>query len=346
MILLLVMLVMLASSSFFSHSLEHLGKYFNFSTGFTASVLIAVGTATPELIVPFVAIGTKHNDIGVGAVLGSSLMLLTVAFPLCGIFVYLTRKKQYTINSEPAGTLLDLKYIGYGLLCIILINLLQRHFTYIWLNILSVFILLLIYLLYLYKGYKLSKKHVASKVDQHHPSKLLLRIICDKLKISRSNTEIENENILFIMVQFVFSFFMMLYSTKYLIYDIEDKAITYKISAFVLSMMITPIVTELPEKFNSVTYIIKKKDTLAIGNITGALVLQVILLPIIPTLYGLWTADHYTLINLSCIGVSYCWLLVIFLVQKKWHAWQIIPTILLYILNIYIFVFFLLQTYR
>lgn len=339
MILLLVMLVMLASSSFFSHSLEHLGKYFNFSAGFTASVLIAVGTATPELIVPFVAIGTKHNDIGVGAVLGSSLMLLTVAFPLCGIFVFLTRKSPYNINSESLGTLLDLKYIGYGLLSIILINVLQRQFNNLWLNILSVFILLLLYLLYLYKGYNLSKQHIANKTDLHQPSKLLLRIIFDKIKISNSNIEVENENILFIILQLVASFLLMLYSTKYLIYDIECKAITYKLSAFVLSMIITPIVTELPEKFNSVNYIIKKKDTLAMGNITGALVLQVILLPIIPTLYGLWRADHYIVINLLCIGLSYCWLLFIFLLQKKWYAWQLIPTILLYILNIY-FCFF------
>jgi cation:H+ antiporter len=42
----------------------------------------------------------------------------------------------------------------------------------------------------------------------------------------------------------------------------------------VLSLIITPIATELPEKCNSVLWIGKKKDTLALGNITGAMVFQ------------------------------------------------------------------------
>ena len=38
--------------------------------------------------------------------------------------------------------------------------------------------------------------------------------------------------------------------------------------------MIAPIATELPEKFNSVIWVRQGKDTLAMGNITGAMVFQ------------------------------------------------------------------------
>jgi len=37
-----------------------------------------------------------------------------------------------------------------------------------------------------------------------------------------------------------------------------------------LALVIAPIATELPEKFNSVIWIRQRKDTLAMGNITGA----------------------------------------------------------------------------
>jgi cation:H+ antiporter len=339
MILLLVVLAMLLSSFFFSHALEHLGKYLNFSTGFTASVLIAIGTATPELIVPFVAISTKHNEIGVGAVLGSSLMLFTVAFPLCGCVVFFTRKKPYYINSEPNNTMLDLRYIGYGLLAIVIINLLQRHFISFVLNIVAVIGLIALYILYLSQGYKLSKQHIESKTEHYTPETLLIRVIYNKIIKSNISKDSQKENIVFILIQIIITFAAMWYSTEFLIHDIEDKALAYKISAFALSMLIAPIVTELPEKFNSVTYIIKKKDTLAIGNITGALVLQVILLPIMPTLYGLWQADQYITINLSCILVTYLWLLFLFLIYKKWNAWHLVPTVTLYIVNLY-FCFF------
>jgi len=46
------------------------------------------------------------------------------------------------------------------------------------------------------------------------------------------------------------------------------------ITPLILSLIVTPIVTELPEKFNSIIWIARKKDTLALGNINGAMVFQ------------------------------------------------------------------------
>lgn len=46
------------------------------------------------------------------------------------------------------------------------------------------------------------------------------------------------------------------------------------VPALVISLLITPVATELPEKFNSVIWMGQKKDTLALGNITGAMVFQ------------------------------------------------------------------------
>src|SRR4029077_20800638 len=41
-----------------------------------------------------------------------------------------------------------------------------------------------------------------------------------------------------------------------------------------LALIIAPIATELPEKFNSIIWVRQGKDTLAMGNITGAMVFQ------------------------------------------------------------------------
>ena len=41
-----------------------------------------------------------------------------------------------------------------------------------------------------------------------------------------------------------------------------------------LALVIAPIATELPEKFNSLIWVRQGKDTLAMGNITGAMVFQ------------------------------------------------------------------------
>ena len=47
-----------------------------------------------------------------------------------------------------------------------------------------------------------------------------------------------------------------------------------RVPALVISLLLTPLATELPEKFNSVVWMWQKKDTLALGNITGAMVFQ------------------------------------------------------------------------
>ena len=41
-----------------------------------------------------------------------------------------------------------------------------------------------------------------------------------------------------------------------------------------VALVIAPVATELPEKFNSVTWMRQGKDTYALGNITGAMVFQ------------------------------------------------------------------------
>ena len=67
------------------------------------------------------------------------------------------------------------------------------------------------------------------------------------------------------------------------------------VSPLILSLLITPVATELPEKLNSLIWIYKKKDTLAVGNITGAMVFQ----STFPVAIGLigtpWELDHITI---------------------------------------------------
>lgn len=47
-----------------------------------------------------------------------------------------------------------------------------------------------------------------------------------------------------------------------------------EISALVLALVVAPLASELPEKANSILWIREGKDSLALGNVTGALVFQ------------------------------------------------------------------------
>jgi cation:H+ antiporter len=48
----------------------------------------------------------------------------------------------------------------------------------------------------------------------------------------------------------------------------------FRVSHLVFALLVAPVATELPEKFNSVLWVRRRKDTLALGNMTGAMVFQ------------------------------------------------------------------------
>jgi len=56
----------------------------------------------------------------------------------------------------------------------------------------------------------------------------------------------------------------------------------------VVALLIVPVATELPEKVNSVIWIRRGRDTLAFGNITGAMVFQGTIIPAIGMLLMPW----------------------------------------------------------
>ena len=86
-----MLLVILAASEIFVNALEHLGERLKISEGVTGSLFAAVGTAMPETMVPLIALfaGTENQavneEIGVGAILGAPLMLVTLAMGLLAI---------------------------------------------------------------------------------------------------------------------------------------------------------------------------------------------------------------------------------------------------------------------
>ena len=74
-----------------------------------------------------------------------------------------------------------------------------------------------------------------------------------------------------------------------------------------MALVIAPIATELPEKFNSVIWVRQGKDTLAMGNITGAMVFQ----STIPTVIALvfasstWVVTEDTWVAFASAGIAF-----------------------------------------
>jgi cation:H+ antiporter len=105
----------------------------------------------------------------------------------------------------------------------------------------------------------------------------------------------------------------------------------------ILALVIAPIATELPEKFNSVLWVRTGKDTLAMGNITGAMVFQSCLPTVLGLLFTSWTFTGESAIHFASAGVAFLATFLIFgtmLRRGTLSAWTLLiggPLYLVYI---------------
>jgi cation:H+ antiporter len=111
----------------------------------------------------------------------------------------------------------------------------------------------------------------------------------------------------------------------------ETIAGALSISPLILALLVAPLSTELPEMSNSFLWLYRKKDRLAVGNVTGAIVFQ----GTIPVSIGLlgtdWTLAPTALITMVLALAAATFLLVQAVWGGLWRPWLLSGSALLYI---------------
>jgi cation:H+ antiporter len=108
-------------------------------------------------------------------------------------------------------------------------------------------------------------------------------------------------------------------------------AATFAVSPLILALLIAPLATELPEMSNSFLWLYRKKDRLAIGNVTGAMVFQgtfPVSVGLIGTEWALASSAMIAMV-LAVIAAGLC-LLQIF-VGGRWQPWLLGAGAILYL---------------
>jgi len=283
-LLVVTLLIILVGAEVFTNALEHLGARLRISEGVTGSIFAAVGTALPETMVPVVAIlstaGTQQirEEVGVGAILGAPLMLSTLAFFLMMLFAVPKRGWSDEFRPERSGIQRDLLWflIAYGLgtAAIFIPHNSVKTRAFIALS------LVLLYFIYLLLTIKASAKLVASGHGTAASEPLFLVRLLRFIGI--------RENLFTIVLQLFIGLLLIILGAHGFVQGVEQLSRWLGISTLVLALLIVPVATELPEKVNSILWIRKRKDTLAFGNITGAMVFQGSLLPALGIMLTPW----------------------------------------------------------
>ncbi len=225
----------------------------------------------PESIVPLVAVmagganAQVNAEVGTGAILGAPLMLSTLTLAVMALSIAKRRGMDGHIRPEHKGFMRDL---GFFLLAYAIAGgalFLPADATM--LRVSAAITLVFIYFLYV----MLTMRASATLVEEGHGT-----VAHSELWLRRLGGP---EHFLTSIAQAAVGLALLVIGARGFVHGIEQAATLVDISPLLLSLLIVPIATELPEKVNSVVWIRRGKDTLAVGNITGAMVFQGSLLP-------------------------------------------------------------------
>ncbi|SAL56470.1 sodium:calcium antiporter [Caballeronia humi] len=292
--------IILIASELFTNALEHLGERLGISEGVTGSLFAAVGTALPETTVPIIALlgGTAsravNEEIGVGAILGAPLMLATLSTCLMTLAILKSRGMRGVIAPERTGFVRDLNFF----LCAFVIAAGAMFVPHHAWQVRALFAagLVCVYVVYVITTFRAS----AALVDSGHGTEAPERLFVSKLGLPTSLATIA--------LQFAIGIALLVGGAKGFIHGVEGVSEALGISALLLSLIIIPIATELPEKVNSILWARRGKDTLAFGNITGAMVFQGTLLPAIGIMLTPWEPRVEVLTGVLITLAAAAWL--------------------------------------
>ncbi len=304
-ILLISLGIILLAAELFVNGVEWLGKIFNLSEGAVGSVLAAVGTALPETIIPIIAILFNRNPeghaVGIGAILGAPLMLSTLAMFVTGVAVLVFRRRRTAGTKVVADYSTMSRDLGFFIIVFaaaVLAGTIPPELRH-WQLIIAGF-MVFSYVWYVYEM-------LIQERDIEDESEIPACYFARKH---------ESPPLYRVLGQVVLALVLIIVGANMFVDSIKEVAAIYGIGAFVLSIIIAPIATELPEKFNSVIWISRGKDTLALGNITGAMVFQSSLIPALGIFMTDWQLSGSAMVS-AILALAASALLFIELISKK-----------------------------
>ena len=311
-------IITLGACALFTNAVEWLGKRLNLSEGAVGSVLAAIGTTLPETSIPIVAIffgATRQEaEVGLGAILGAPFMLSTLVVPLlAGLLLVYAQ-----LGKRGRSFRLNYKDVTVDLSCFALAYTVAMACTFVPSRPLR--ILVAVGLLGLY-GYYVKIKFSDDDTGGE-PSDL------SPLVFAKNSAR---PSYALIGLQAVAGLGGLALGAHLFVMAADSTAQLLAISPLILALLIAPLATELPEMSNSFLWLYQKKDRLAVGNVTGAMVFQ----GTVPVSVGLvgteWTLAPSALLTMVLAVLAAGSLLLQAVWSGQWRPWLLTIGAILYI---------------
>jgi cation:H+ antiporter len=253
----------------FTNGIEWAGALARLSEAKAGSLLAAWGTALPETLVPLIALGRgggARMAIGVGAVLGAPLFLATLAMALLGLEVLRRAGSSAGVVVSPSGLRRDLGWFIAAFALAVAASALGPVG-----RVLTAAALLAGYACYVRRTWGESGGAMLQPM-----APLLLAA-----RASRPPTWA-------VLAQTTVGFGAILLGAELFVSLADRGAGSLGMDRFLLAALVTPLATELPEVLNSLVWLARGRDVLAVSNLTGAMAFQGSVVPALAMLLSPW----------------------------------------------------------
>ena len=346
--------LILVGAELFTNGIEWFGHKLQLAEGAVGSVLAAVATAMPETLIPFIAIvgplavGSHPGasaEVGVGAILGAPFMLSTLAMFITGLAVLLVARGGRRSTDLRVNTRVLARDVAFfvGAYAVAVGSAFLPPSVH-WPKLVLAAALLVGYGLYV-------RAHFRDEPGESDPSALaklhLTRIdAIGRRELIHAEIEVRAmeeappgvPRLRIIVAQVILALAAIIVGAQVFVGAVSDLSRTIGLDPRILALVLAPIATELPEKFNSIIWVRAGKDTLAMGNITGAMVFQ----SCIPTFLGLvfteWSFSAQSALSFASAGAAFAATGIIFgtmFVARRLSSWTLLvggPIYVLYTL--------------
>src|ERR671937_1963393 len=272
--------LILAGAEIFTDGIEWLGIKLKMTQGATGSILAAFGTATPETLIPIIAIlftsSPDADEIGVGAILGAPFMLGTLVMLLIGVtaLAFRTRRRRDTLHVDAAHASRDLTFflVLYSVALGLALIPPDLHFIKSYVG----WIFLPAYFLYLYLVLRAPRRSAADIEEELEEREAFeeLTFAAWLKRFRLADFRPTAPPLWLVVAQTAISFAAIVVGARFFADFVEDFSHAMGFNTLLVALILAPIATELPEAANSLIWTRDSKDVIALGNVAGAMVFQ------------------------------------------------------------------------
>lgn len=292
------------SCEWFVNAVEWLGQRLGVGKMAVGTILAAFGTALPESVVTLVAVTTgqtaQAKDIGVGAAMGGPLALATVAYGVTGLMLILKRRQDRAkvLVSVPASEQVGsepVRPVGAGASPVLsdraeLSRLAKDQTWFLPIFVVKVALGLVAFAykpvlgLVFFAAYGVYFwREIRGDGDDAGEHESLEPLKLQPKAASPATWAVLAQTLATLVVIFV--------ASQFFVKQLDVVGPMLGLSTAVTALLLSPVATELPEIMNAVIWVRQGKTSLALANISGAMMIQATVPSGLGLLFTRWQFD-------------------------------------------------------